>query len=103
MKQKLIDLLHKNKNAFETDEEPHSTILEHEVNIIANVEKPSPTLLRGPAYPAIPRAIESLEVHIKEVMDLGVLSKVGYDEHLEVTTPVIITWNNGKSRMVEDF
>ncbi|MBW0537173.1 hypothetical protein O181_076888 [Austropuccinia psidii MF-1] len=36
-------------------------------------------------------------------MDLGVLSKVGHNEQVEVTTPVIITWHNGKSRMVGDF
>ncbi|MBW0525878.1 hypothetical protein O181_065593 [Austropuccinia psidii MF-1] len=36
-------------------------------------------------------------------MDLGVLRKVGHDEKVEVTTPVIITWHNGKSRMVGDF
>ncbi|MBW0504370.1 hypothetical protein O181_044085 [Austropuccinia psidii MF-1] len=36
-------------------------------------------------------------------MDLGVLRKVGHNEQVEVTKPVIITWHNGKSRMVGDF
>ncbi|MBW0529620.1 hypothetical protein O181_069335 [Austropuccinia psidii MF-1] len=36
-------------------------------------------------------------------MDLGVFIKVGHNEQVEVTTPVIITWHNGKSRMVGDF
>ncbi|MBW0559198.1 hypothetical protein O181_098913 [Austropuccinia psidii MF-1] len=36
-------------------------------------------------------------------MDLGVLRKVGHNEQVEVTTPVIITWHNGKSRMVGDI
>ncbi|MBW0529181.1 hypothetical protein O181_068896 [Austropuccinia psidii MF-1] len=36
-------------------------------------------------------------------MDLGVLRKVGHNEQVEVTTPVIIAWHNGKSRMVGDF
>ncbi|MBW0580748.1 hypothetical protein O181_120463 [Austropuccinia psidii MF-1] len=36
-------------------------------------------------------------------MDLGVFRKVGNNEQVEVTTPVIITWHNGKSRMVGDF
>ncbi|MBW0573144.1 hypothetical protein O181_112859 [Austropuccinia psidii MF-1] len=79
-KEKLIDLLFKYKNSFETDKEP-----------------------LGPAYPASPRVREALEVHIKEFIDLVVLRKVGHNEQLEVTTPVIITWNNGKSRMVGDF
>ncbi|MBW0512153.1 hypothetical protein O181_051868 [Austropuccinia psidii MF-1] len=36
-------------------------------------------------------------------MNLGVLRKVGHSEQVEVTTPVIITRHNGKSRMVQDF
>ncbi|MBW0512042.1 hypothetical protein O181_051757 [Austropuccinia psidii MF-1] len=36
-------------------------------------------------------------------MDLGVLRKLGLNEKVEVTTPVIITWHNGKSRMVGEF
>ncbi|MBW0518337.1 hypothetical protein O181_058052 [Austropuccinia psidii MF-1] len=74
-----------------------------EVDIILNVEKPYPPLLRRPAYPASPRAREALEVHIEELMDLAGSRKVGYNEQVEVTTPVIITWNNGKSRMVWDI
>ncbi|MBW0551541.1 hypothetical protein O181_091256 [Austropuccinia psidii MF-1] len=56
-----------------------------------------------PAYPASPRVREALEVHIKELMDLVVLRKVRHNEKVEVTTPVIIAYNNGKSRMVGDF
>ncbi|MBW0505839.1 hypothetical protein O181_045554 [Austropuccinia psidii MF-1] len=36
-------------------------------------------------------------------MDLAVLRKLRHNEQVEVTTPVIITWNNGKSRMVGDL
>ncbi|MBW0593611.1 hypothetical protein O181_133326 [Austropuccinia psidii MF-1] len=68
-----------------------------------NVERPYPPLLRRPAYPASPRAREALESHINELMKLGVLRKVGHNEEVEVTTPVIITWHNDKSRMVGDF
>ncbi|MBW0562485.1 hypothetical protein O181_102200 [Austropuccinia psidii MF-1] len=103
MKEKLIDLLFKYKNAFATDKEALGSIIGHEVDIILNVERPYPPLLRRPSYPASPRAREALEVHIKELMDLGVLRKVGHNEKVEVTTPVIITWHNGKSRMVGDF
>ncbi|MBW0509096.1 hypothetical protein O181_048811, partial [Austropuccinia psidii MF-1] len=56
-----------------------------------------------PAYPASPRAREALESHINELMKLGVLRKVGHNEVVEVTTPVIISWHNDKSRMVGDF
>ncbi|MBW0504320.1 hypothetical protein O181_044035 [Austropuccinia psidii MF-1] len=36
-------------------------------------------------------------------MDLGVLRKAEHNEQVEFTTPVILTWNNVKSRMVGDF
>ncbi|MBW0520437.1 hypothetical protein O181_060152 [Austropuccinia psidii MF-1] len=96
MKEKMIDLLFKYKNAFATDKEPLGAIIGHEVDIILNVEKPYPCLLRIPAYPANPRAREALEVHIKELMELGLLRKVGHNEQVEVTKPVIVTWHNGK-------
>ncbi|MBW0546129.1 hypothetical protein O181_085844, partial [Austropuccinia psidii MF-1] len=72
LKEKLIDLLFKYKNAFATDKEPQGAIIGH-------------------------------EVHIKELIDLGVLRKVGHNEQVELTTPVIIAWHNGKSRVVGDF
>ncbi|MBW0579993.1 hypothetical protein O181_119708, partial [Austropuccinia psidii MF-1] len=103
VKEKLIDLLFKYKNAFATDKEPLGAIIGHEVDIILNVEKSYPPLLRSPAYPASPRDREALEVHIEELMDLGVLRKVGHNEQVEVATPVIIAWHNGESRMVGDF
>ncbi|MBW0517219.1 hypothetical protein O181_056934 [Austropuccinia psidii MF-1] len=103
MKYKLIDLLLKYKSAFTTDKEPLGAIIGHEVDVILDVEKPYPPLLRRPAYPASPRARESLEVKIKEIIDLGVLRKVGNNEQVEVTMPVIIAWHNGKSRMVGDL
>ncbi|MBW0494098.1 hypothetical protein O181_033813 [Austropuccinia psidii MF-1] len=103
MKGKLIDSLFEYKTSFATDNKPLCGIIGHEVDIILNVEKPYQLLLRRPPYPASASATEALEVHIKELMDLGVLMKVGHNEQVEVTTPVIIIWNNGKSRMVWDF
>ncbi|MBW0542774.1 hypothetical protein O181_082489 [Austropuccinia psidii MF-1] len=103
MKEKFIDLLFKYKSAFATDKEPLGAIIAHEVDIILNVEKSYPPLLRRPAHPASPRVREALEVHIKELMDLEVLSKVGHNEEVGVITPVIITWHDGKSRLVGDF
>ncbi|MBW0535164.1 hypothetical protein O181_074879, partial [Austropuccinia psidii MF-1] len=102
LKEKLIDLLFKYKNAFSNDKETLGAIIGHEVDIILHVEKPYPPLLRRPAYPASPRAREALEVQIKELTDLGVLRKLGHNEQVKFTTPVIITWHNGKSRMVGD-
>ncbi|MBW0576976.1 hypothetical protein O181_116691, partial [Austropuccinia psidii MF-1] len=83
MKEKLIDLLFKYKNAFATDNESLGAIIGHEVDIILDLEKPYPPLLRRRAYPASTRAREALEVQIKELLDLGVLRKVGHNEQVE--------------------
>ncbi|MBW0515152.1 hypothetical protein O181_054867 [Austropuccinia psidii MF-1] len=96
MKEKLIDILFIYKGSFENDKEPLGDIIGNGVDIILNVEGPHPPLLRIPAYPDSPRAIEALEVHIKELMDLGLLRKVGHNEQVEVTKPFIIALNNGK-------
>ncbi|MBW0575557.1 hypothetical protein O181_115272 [Austropuccinia psidii MF-1] len=96
MNEKGIDLLYKYKTAFETEKGPLGTIIGNEIDIILDLDKPHPPLLRRPAYPIIPRAINALEIHIKELINLGVLKKVGQNEKVQVTTPVIIAWHNGK-------
>ncbi|MBW0571727.1 hypothetical protein O181_111442, partial [Austropuccinia psidii MF-1] len=34
---------------------------------------------------------------------MDVISKIGHNEIVEITTPVLITWHNGKSRLCGDF
>ncbi|MBW0577788.1 hypothetical protein O181_117503 [Austropuccinia psidii MF-1] len=103
MKEELIQILFQYREAFASDNEPLRPIKGHGVDIILNVERPYPPILRREAYPAGPRARVALESHINELMKLGVLRKVGHNEDIEVTTPVIITFHNYKSRMVGDF
>ncbi|MBW0557694.1 hypothetical protein O181_097409, partial [Austropuccinia psidii MF-1] len=103
MRHELIDVLYTYNNAFASDNEPLGAIKGHEVDITINIDRPYPPVLRRPAYPASPRAREALEKHIQELIQLGVLRKVGHNEEVEVTTPVIIAWHNDKSRMVGDF
>ncbi|MBW0504787.1 hypothetical protein O181_044502 [Austropuccinia psidii MF-1] len=96
MKEDLIQILFQYIEAFASDNEPLGAIKGHEVDTILNVERPFHKLLRRPAYPASPMAREALETHINELMKLGVLRKVGHNEEVEVTDPVIITLNNDK-------
>ncbi|MBW0559306.1 hypothetical protein O181_099021 [Austropuccinia psidii MF-1] len=91
------------QNAFSSDNEPLGTIRRHEVDITLIINRQYPPVLRRPGYPESPRAREALEKHIQEVIQLGVLRKVGHNEEVEVKTPDIISWNNDKSRMVGDF
>ncbi|MBW0527837.1 hypothetical protein O181_067552 [Austropuccinia psidii MF-1] len=99
----LSALVYEHKEAFASDKEPLGEIIGHEVDIILNIERPYPLLLRIHAYPASPKSREALETHIKEPLDLGVIRKVGHNEEVKITTPVIVAWHNGKYRMVGDF
>ncbi|MBW0501472.1 hypothetical protein O181_041187 [Austropuccinia psidii MF-1] len=103
MREELINVLYTYKNAFASDNEPLGAIRGHEVDITLNIDRPYPPVIRRPAYPASPRAREALEKHIQELIQLGVLRRVGHNEEVEVTPPVIIAWHNDKSRMVGDF
>ncbi|MBW0499997.1 hypothetical protein O181_039712 [Austropuccinia psidii MF-1] len=93
----LSSLLYDHKKAFASYKEPLQAIVGHEVAIIFNIERPYPPHLRRNSYPERPKSREALEVNIKELLD------VGHNEEVEITTPVIVAWNNGKSRMVGDI
>ncbi|MBW0587700.1 hypothetical protein O181_127415 [Austropuccinia psidii MF-1] len=93
----LSSLLYDHRGAVASDKEPLGEFFVHEVESIFNIERPYPPLLRRPAYPESPKSREALETQIKELLDLGVLRKVGHNEEVEITTPVIVAWHNGKS------
>ncbi|MBW0555222.1 hypothetical protein O181_094937 [Austropuccinia psidii MF-1] len=103
MRHDLVDVLYTYKNAFALDTEPLGTMKGHEVDITLNISRPYPPVLRRPAYPESTRAREALGKHIQELIQIGELIKVDHNEEVEVTTPVIISWDNEKSRMVGDF
>ncbi|MBW0499745.1 hypothetical protein O181_039460 [Austropuccinia psidii MF-1] len=102
MKGDLFKIFFKYREAFASDNEPLEAIKGNEVDIILNVKRPYPALLRRTVYPASLRAREALYTH-NEQMKLEFLIKSVHNNEVEVTTPVIITWNYDKSRMVGDF
>ncbi|MBW0519844.1 hypothetical protein O181_059559 [Austropuccinia psidii MF-1] len=61
MKEKRIENGYKYREAFASDNEPLGAIKGNEVEIMLNVERPYPSLLRRPAYPASPRAREEFK------------------------------------------
>ncbi|MBW0497521.1 hypothetical protein O181_037236 [Austropuccinia psidii MF-1] len=103
MRHELINVLYTYNNAFASDNEALGAIKEHEVDITLNIDRPYPPVLRRPAYPVSLRAREALGKHIQELIQLGVLRKVGHNEEVEVTKPVIIAFHNDKLRMVGDL
>ncbi|MBW0551304.1 hypothetical protein O181_091019 [Austropuccinia psidii MF-1] len=99
----LSALLYDHKEAFASYKEPLAAIVGHEVDIIINIERPYPPLFRIPAYAASPKSREALYIHIKELLDPDVIRKVGHNEEVETTTPVIVAWHNGRSTMIGSF
>ncbi|MBW0540801.1 hypothetical protein O181_080516 [Austropuccinia psidii MF-1] len=89
--------------ACSSDKEPLGAIIGHEVDIILNIERPYLPLLRRPAYPESPKSRDALETHIKDLLDFGVIRKFVHNEEVEIATPVIVAWHNGKFRTVSDF
>ncbi|MBW0528474.1 hypothetical protein O181_068189 [Austropuccinia psidii MF-1] len=75
----LSSLLYDHKGAFASDKEPLGEIIGHESDIILNSQRPYPPLLIRPACPESLKSREALETHIKELLDLGVIRKVGHN------------------------
>ncbi|MBW0586675.1 hypothetical protein O181_126390 [Austropuccinia psidii MF-1] len=75
----------------------------HYIEIYLDVETPYPPMLRRPSYPASLETRKEIEKHINELYDMDVIRNIGQNEIVEITTPVLITWNYGKSRLCGDF
>ncbi|MBW0573382.1 hypothetical protein O181_113097, partial [Austropuccinia psidii MF-1] len=99
----LLKMLRKNRPAFAIGEEPLGKIKGHDIELYLDVERPYPPMLRRPPYPASLETRKEIEKHINELLDMDVIRKIGHNEIVEITTPVLITWNDGKSRLCGDF
>ncbi|MBW0485902.1 hypothetical protein O181_025617 [Austropuccinia psidii MF-1] len=60
-------------------------------------------MLRRPPYPESLETRKEIEKHINELLDMDFLRKIGHNEIVEITTPVLITWHDGKYRLCGDF
>ncbi|MBW0534556.1 hypothetical protein O181_074271 [Austropuccinia psidii MF-1] len=99
----LLKSLRKNRPAFAIGEEPLGKIRGHDIKLYLDVERPYPPMLRRPPYKASLEIRKEIEKHINELLDMDVIRKIGHNEIVEITTPVLIAWNDGKSRLCEDF
>ncbi|MBW0484220.1 hypothetical protein O181_023935 [Austropuccinia psidii MF-1] len=99
----LLKMLRKNIPAFSIGEEPLGKIRGHDIELYLDVERPYPTMLRRPPYPASLETRKEIEKHINELLEMDVIRKIGPNERVEITTPVLITWNDCKSMLCGDF
>ncbi|KAG0150059.1 hypothetical protein CROQUDRAFT_38880, partial [Cronartium quercuum f. sp. fusiforme G11] len=74
-------------------------ITKYPVHITLTTGKPYPPILKKNPYPASPRNRAEIEKYIDELVQMVVIRKVSNSEPVEIATPVIIAWHNGKSRL----
>ncbi|MBW0484343.1 hypothetical protein O181_024058 [Austropuccinia psidii MF-1] len=79
-------------------DEPLGRIKGHEIELFLDVERPYPPILRRPPYPATLETRKKIEKQINELLEMGVIRKIGHNEIVEVTIPVLIAWNDCQSR-----
>ncbi|MBW0513668.1 hypothetical protein O181_053383 [Austropuccinia psidii MF-1] len=95
----LLIILRKNRPAFAIGQEPLVKIRGHDIELYLDVERPYPPMLRRPPYAEILETRKKIEKQINELPDMDVMRKIGHNEIVEITTPVLITCNYGKSRL----
>ncbi|MBW0462205.1 hypothetical protein O181_001920 [Austropuccinia psidii MF-1] len=84
-------------------EEPLGKIRGHDIELYLDVERPYLTMLRRPPYPASLETRKEIEKHLNELLDMDFIRKIGHREIVEITTPVLITWHDGKPWLCADF
>ncbi|MBW0506726.1 hypothetical protein O181_046441 [Austropuccinia psidii MF-1] len=99
----LLKMIRKNRTAFAIGEEPLGKIRGHDIELYLYVERPYPPMLRRPPYPESLENRKGIEKNINELLDMDVIKKIGHNEMVKITTTVLITWNNCKSRLCGDF
>ncbi|MBW0505810.1 hypothetical protein O181_045525 [Austropuccinia psidii MF-1] len=60
-------------------------------------------MLRRPPYLERLETRKEIEKHINELLEMDVIRKIGHNERVKTTIPVLITWHYGKSRLYGDF
>ncbi|MBW0525912.1 hypothetical protein O181_065627 [Austropuccinia psidii MF-1] len=68
-----------------------SKIRGHDIKLYLDVERPYPPMLRRPPCPASLEARKYIEKNINELLEMDVIRKIGHNEIVENTTPVLIT------------
>ncbi|MBW0476990.1 hypothetical protein O181_016705 [Austropuccinia psidii MF-1] len=80
-----------------------ANLTSHDIELYLDVERSYPHILRRPPYPESLETRKEIEKHINELLDMDGIRNIGPNEIMEITTPVLITWNDGKSRLCGDF
>ncbi|MBW0489297.1 hypothetical protein O181_029012 [Austropuccinia psidii MF-1] len=99
----LLKMLRENRPDLAIGEEPLGKIRGQDIELYLDVERPYPPMLRRPPYPESLETTKEIEKHINELLDRDVIRKIGHNETVEITTPVLITRHYCKSRLCGEF
>ncbi|MBW0486237.1 hypothetical protein O181_025952 [Austropuccinia psidii MF-1] len=99
----LLQILRKNRPAFAIGEEPLGKIKSHDMKLYLDMERLYLPMLRRPSYPESLETRNEFEKHINELLEMDFIRRIGHNEIVEITTPVLITWHDGKYRLCGDF
>ncbi|MBW0546315.1 hypothetical protein O181_086030 [Austropuccinia psidii MF-1] len=91
------------RDTFAIGEEPLGKIRGHDIELNLDVERPYPPMLRRPPYLANLETRKEIDKNIIKLLDMDVITKIGHNETVEITTPVLITWHDGKARLGGNF
>ncbi|MBW0492271.1 hypothetical protein O181_031986 [Austropuccinia psidii MF-1] len=87
----LLKILRVNRPAFAIGEEPLGKIRGHDIELYIDVETPYSPILRRSQYPESLETRKEIAKHINELLEMDVIRKIGHNEMVEITTPVLIT------------
>ncbi|MBW0513024.1 hypothetical protein O181_052739 [Austropuccinia psidii MF-1] len=99
----LLKILRKNRTEFSIGKEPFREIRGHDIELYLDVERPYLPMLNRPPYPTSLETGKEIEKHINELLEMDVIRKIGHNKIVEITTPVLITSHDGKSRLCGDL
>ncbi|MBW0565788.1 hypothetical protein O181_105503 [Austropuccinia psidii MF-1] len=73
------------------------------MSLYLDVERPYPPILRRYLYSESLENSKEIEKNANKLLDMDVIGKMGDNEIVEVTMPILITWNYEASRLCGDF
>ncbi|MBW0518614.1 hypothetical protein O181_058329 [Austropuccinia psidii MF-1] len=99
----LLKMLRKNRPAVSIGEEALGKIGGHDIELYLYVERPYPPMLRRSSHPESLETRKEIEKHINEPLDRDVIRRIRHNEIGAITTPVLNTCHDSKSRLCGDF
>ncbi|MBW0555147.1 hypothetical protein O181_094862 [Austropuccinia psidii MF-1] len=99
----LLKILRKNRPEFAIGEECLGKIRGHDIELYLDAARPYPPILRRSSYSECLKTRKKIEKHPNELLGMDVIRKIRHNKIVEITTPVLITWHDGNSRLCWDF